>query len=734
VDPVTIALTILFLPLGAFVLQIFFGRFLPRQGDWLPTLIMGGCWGLATWLFVGQVLGHEHGMATATATYPWFKSGRFTFDFGVSVDNMTATMLFVVTTVSFLVHLYSTAYMRDHHGHPEARYNRFFAYLALFTFSMLIIVVTDNLFILFIGWELVGLCSYFLIGFYFFKPSAANASKKAFVVNRVGDFGFFIGIMIVLAQVGKLDLYSAFAWVKAQPEQTPIMVAAAVCLFCGAIGKSAQFPLHVWLPDAMEGPTPVSALIHAATMVAAGVYMVARLFPIFAGPGFWNPVAGVWDSPALWVVAGIGSITAILAATIAIAQTDIKRVLAYSTVSQLGYMVVGLGVGSFTAGMFHLFTHAWFKACLFLGAGAVHHAVETYEMPEMGGLRKKMPITFATYFISTCAIAGVPFLSGFWSKEMIVGNAMAFGIYHQGSILAFVPFTVTIVTAGITAFYMFRTVFLTFTGAPRDHHKYDHAHEMPWNITLPLSILALLAIVGGGVSESRSHWFENRIRADVIVDQYMAAKEGKTFTPTAELEEGPGPTGEHGGPVVAVERETHVPAGGAAASATARFHEAHLRAHTPVLIMSLFVATGGILASWFFFAGPYRDVDVIGTTGALATYRVALKNLYYIDWFYTKVFVGGMKALSGLLGGIDKVIIDGLVNLGGFLGVVLAKLSGLVDYWGVDATVRGAADATLLGGEEARRVQTGRLQEYVYLSVVLIAFIFVVWTVAGTLS
>jgi NADH-quinone oxidoreductase subunit L len=668
------------------------------------------------------------------------------FGYGVLVDNLTVIMLVVVTGVSFLVHLYSTAYMRDHHGHPEERYNRFFAYLALFTFSMLQLVIADNLFVLFVSWELVGVCSYFLIGFYFHKPSAAHASMKAFLTNRVGDFGFFLGIMVVIATIGTFDYASLFESVK--PENVTrlwgagwsveagatrtvptLLTAAALLLFCGAIGKSAQFPLHVWLPDAMEGPTPVSALIHAATMVAAGVYMVARLFPFFAGPGYFE--GDYFGSPALWGVAGIGTITAFMAATIAMVQTDIKKVLAYSTCSQLGYMVIGIGVGSFTAGMFHLFTHAWFKACLFLGSGSVIHAVHTNEMTDMGGLRKKMPITFATFLVSTMAISGVPFLAGYWSKESIVTQALAFGIYH-GSFLAQVPFALALITAGLTAFYMFRIIFLTFTGEPRDPHKYDHAHENPWPITLPLCILGILAVLAGGVYGKATHWFEHRVNPDHTVGQILA------LTPTGPAAEG-GFTaytvkGWTPAPEKAVEAHgaaaAHAPVA-ATATAAERFESAHHAAHTPTLVLALAVAITGIFLSWFVFSF-YAGHDFVGKRGALASIKTFLLNLWYIDWAYYRFVIAGVLAIRRVCGLFDKYVVDGAVNLAGRVGVVVSKVSGVVDYWGVDGSVRGVADSVLKAGGEARKVQTGSLQEYVYLSVMLIAFIFVVWTIAGT--
>ncbi len=723
---IELSLLILVLPLAAFVVQVFFGARLPRQGDWLPTGAMLVACVLSWYLFLTRVLGQHGGTEPITWSVTWLELGAGTtqpiaVDFGILFDNLTSIMLVVVTTVSFLVHLYSCGYMRDHHGHPEPRYSRFFAYLALFSFSMLLLVLTDNLFMLYMSWELVGVCSYFLIGFYFQKPSAANASMKAFLTTRVGDVGFFVGIMIVLWTVGSFGYAELFASVRpdsapaiwgeaGSPGGVPVLVTvAALFLFCGAVGKSAQFPLHVWLPDAMEGPTPVSALIHAATMVAAGVYMVARLFPFFAGPPYWS--GDFAASPALWVVAGVGALTAILAATIAIVQTDIKKVLAYSTISQLGYMMLGIGVGSFAAGMYHLWTHAWFKALLFLGAGSVIHAVHTNEMPEMGGLRRKLPVTFATMLVATMAIAGVPLLSGFFSKEAVLTQALAFGIYH-GSIFALLPFLAGIATAAITAFYMFRLIFLTFAGEPRDVHRFEHAHENPPVITGPLVVLALLSIVGGGVLGLGEgvHWFEHRVTKETLVDPLMAAARyevpamGEALTPTLP----------HG------ERETPAHA----------FAEAHHQAHDATLYLSLFAATLGIGgACWVY--GVLRGRDLVGQEGFLASYRKVLLNLYFIDWFYSKVFVGGLLAIRRLCGLFDKYVVDGLVNLAGLVSVVVSKASGAIDYWGVDGAVRGTADTILKAGDEARRVQTGRLQEYVYLSVVLIAFIFVVWTVAG---
>ncbi|MDF1667349.1 MAG: NADH-quinone oxidoreductase subunit L, partial [Planctomycetota bacterium] len=378
-------------------------------------------WGGGDWLKTGSTVTPGANVGT---------EARLDFAFNIFIDNLTAIMLVVVTTVSFLVHLYSTGYM-VHHGHHAPRYHRFFAFLGLFSFSMLGLILTDSIFFLFVFWELVGLCSYFLIGFEFERQAACRASIKAFITTKVGDCGFFIALMIIGAVVGKFTFGEIFLSVQSGAWAPWLLTLTAILLFIGPVGKSAQFPLHVWLPDAMEGPTPVSALIHAATMVVAGVYLVARMFPFFAGMPFFE-TGDVFGSTPLAVVAYVGGFTSLFAATIALVQDDIKKVLAYSTVSQLGYMILAMGVGSISAGTMHLWTHAFFKACLFLGAGSVIHAVATNDMKLMGGLRKKMPVTFYTFLISTMAIAGVPLLSGFFSKEAILTQALMFGDQRGG--------------------------------------------------------------------------------------------------------------------------------------------------------------------------------------------------------------------------------------------------------------------------------------------------------------
>ncbi len=415
--------------------------------------------------------------------FPWIQSGGFNASAALQLDPLSSVMILVVTGVGFLIHVYSVGYM----SHEKA-FARYFVYLNLFTFAMLTLVLGSNYLVMFVGWEGVGLCSYLLIGYWYEKKSASDAGKKAFIVNRVGDFGFMLGVFLIFWTFGTVNYTEIFEKIPALSANgvltTEIATAITLLLFIGATGKSAQIPLYVWLPDAMEGPTPVSALIHAATMVTAGVYMVARSNALY----LLSPVS-------MGVVATVGAATAIFSATIGITQNDIKRVLAYSTVSQLGYMFLACGVGAFTAGIFHLMTHAFFKALLFLGSGSVIHALSgEQDMRKMGALKKHLPITFTTMFIATLAISGIPGLSGFFSKDEILWKAFS---SEHGHVVLWV---VAALAAGITAFYMFRLVFMTFFGASRmDPHVEKHVHESPYSMTVPLMLLAVLSVVGGWV-------------------------------------------------------------------------------------------------------------------------------------------------------------------------------------------------------------------------------------------
>jgi NADH-quinone oxidoreductase subunit L len=457
------------LPLAGFVITAAVGRRLGKQAHWIPVGLVVVAWVIGMVVAFGALTHAEpfgetgHGVAL----YEWIPAGAFVVEASFFVDTLTACLLIVVLTIGMLVHIYSIGYMSHDPG-----YWRFFAYMNLFMFSMLLLVLADNFLVVFVAWELVGLSSYLLIGFWKQKQTAALAAKKAFIVNRVGDVGFALGIMLIFVSLGTLNIREVIERIGELDHGT--IVAISLLIFAGAMGKSAQFPLHVWLPDAMEGPTPVSALIHAATMVNAGVYLVARTNPIFA------------HAPeALVVVAAIGIFTAILAASIAMTQTDIKRVLAYSTLSQLGYMFAALGVGAFTAAIFHLMTHGFFKGLLFLGSGSVIHAVhEEQDMRRMGGLAKKIPTTYATMLIGSLAISGIPPLAGFFSKDEILGEAFKLGFPWVWAIGLFV--------ALLTAFYMFRLMGLTFWGESRvDPHVEPKIHESPPVMTWPLILLAI---------------------------------------------------------------------------------------------------------------------------------------------------------------------------------------------------------------------------------------------------
>jgi NADH-quinone oxidoreductase subunit L len=460
------------LPLAGFLVNGIFGR---RFSKSLVNVFAIGSVALAFAWVVKTLVGLGDLNTPYTEHYfTWIQSGLLTINCDFTVDRLTAVMLLIVTGIGSLIHIYSIGYMAHEHGPNHGGYYRFFAYLNLFMFFMLTLVLASNYLVLFVGWEGVGLCSYLLIGFYFDKKFATNAGNKAFIVNRIGDFGFSLAMFLIVKQFGSLDFTTVFHQAPGASQSS--LTTIGLLLLVGACGKSAQIPLYVWLPDAMAGPTPVSALIHAATMVTAGVYMCSRSWPIYVGA-----------PDAMNVIAWIGIATAFLAATIGLAQTDIKKVFAYSTVSQLGYMFVGVGCGAFSAGIFHLMTHAFFKALLFLGSGSVIHALSgEQDLRNMGGLRKKIPWTFATMMCAAVAISGVPPFSGFFSKDaiLVAANHHAPWMYWLG-----------VITAGMTAFYVFRAMFMAFFGDYRGHEH--HPHESPPVMMIPLVILAALSVGGG---------------------------------------------------------------------------------------------------------------------------------------------------------------------------------------------------------------------------------------------
>jgi len=684
------------LPLFAFFINIAVGRRLPRKGDWvsLGAIAIGLAISIGIFYEVFRVYDPNF---KYHVTFPWLDlGGRFVIRAGILIDNVTAVMLLVVTGVSALVHLFSVGYM---HGDP--RYSRYFAYLSIFSFSMLGLVLSDSFFFIYIFWELVGVSSYLLIGFWFEKKSASDAGKKAFIVNRVGDFGFLLGFLLLFATTGALGYDEVFQAIREGKIEGTLLTLAGIGIFCGAIGKSAQFPLHVWLPDAMEGPTPVSALIHAATMVAAGVYLVGRVYPIFTPDAFL-------------VIAYIGLVTLFITATIALAATDIKKVLAYSTCSQLGFMIMGLGVGGYTAGLAHLTTHAAFKACLFLGSGSVIHAVHSQEITEMGALRRKMPITFVTFLVATLSIAGVPFFSGFYSKDMILGAALEFGLRNPKHILLFAG---ALFTAGLTAFYMFRLVILTFLGKPKDHHKFDHAHESPPNMWVPLVILAGLSF-----SFWYSGWFGDLVKKPAsAVPVVSAAVHGEPATADSSSLAAALPHAQT--PVHEASTATHDVSGSrtertgghAAAHGGESDHDAHLAhtAHTWAMFSSVAVGTLGIsLAFVVYFFGWVNPDRVAAAFSPMHTF---LRNKWYFDELYEATAVNGMKALSRGLGWFDLHVVDGLVNLCAQLGVWTSFLVGKFDNSVVDGAVNGVATVTIESGSFFRRFQTGKLYHYVFV-------------------
>jgi NADH-quinone oxidoreductase subunit L len=535
--------------------------------------------------------------------FTWIQAGRFQAQFGFMLDHLSGLMILIVTGVGFLIHVYSAGYM----SHEEGFY-RYFAYLNLFVFFMLTLVLGNNYLLMFVGWEGVGLCSYLLIGFWFTRKSAVDAGKKAFIVNRVGDFGFILAVMLIFWTFDRIDFTGVFARLSGnspfavEPLGTVgVLTTIGLLLFLGAAGKSAQFPLYVWLPDAMEGPTPVSALIHAATMVTAGVYMVARSAPLYSrAPG------------ALLVVAVVGAFTAIFAASIGLVQTDIKKVLAYSTVSQLGYMFLACGTGAYAAGVFHLMTHAFFKALLFLGAGSVIHGMGgVQDIGKMGGLRRHMPWTFGTFLIGTIAIAGIPPLAGFFSKDAILWGAWNYATYGKAL------WAVGVVAACFTSFYMFRLLILTFFGSPR-YTKQDvhHVHESPASMLIPLVVLALFSIFAGLVGLPHVLHGDNRI------ERFLTPEANET------------------------KREP---------LATASIELGLMAASTGAAL------TGAFLAYLFYYAKPELPERL--ATKAHAMYSIVL-NKYYVDEVYDAAIVRPMVETSRefLWKFVDVILIDGAVN------------------------------------------------------------------------
>jgi NADH-quinone oxidoreductase subunit L len=585
--------------------------------------------------------------------FDWVVSGRLQTVVGYQIDPLSIIMTLIVTGVSFFIHIYSVGYMHDDPGYP-----RYFTYLNLFVFMMLNLILANNFLLMFVGWEGVGLCSYLLIGFWFEKDSAANAGKKAFVVNRVGDFGFLLGMFLLFTSLGahgiwSLDFTDVFDALRKNPDLlgTGTVTAITLLFFVGATGKSAQIPLYVWLPDAMEGPTPVSSLIHAATMVTAGVYMIARCNVLYT----MAPVT-------MAVVAIVGVGTALFTASMGFCQTDIKKVLAYSTISQLGYMFLGVGVGAFSAGIFHLMTHAFFKGLLFLGAGSIIHALSgEQDMRRMGGLKKKIPVTFLTFFIATLAIAGIPGLSGFFSKDEILWQAFSSSHGH------FLLWFVAAVAAGMTAFYMFRALFMTFWGECRaDEHVKHHLHESPRIMTVPLMVLAAASILGGYVGVPHVLGGANHFH-EFLAPVFGAAPSPKAHAGFSLFSQAWASGGEAGGHSAALE----------------------------FLMMGISVALALIgigIAYLFYVKNPALPVRLAENAKGLYT---LVFNKYYIDELYEVLFVNSLKRLgTGLWRGFDDLIIDGTVNgiayLVGWLSSILRRVqTGFVQNYAFSIVLGG---------------------------------------------
>jgi NADH-quinone oxidoreductase subunit L len=644
------------LPLAGFLFNLALGPRLPKGVVGAVACgTVAAAFGVSLGAFLELAARPEAEREIVQTLWTWFAAGSVRVEVSILWDQLSALMALVVTGVGFLIHVYSTGYM----SHDEG-YKRYFLYLNLFTFSMLTLVLGASFPVMFVGWEGVGLCSYLLIGFWYEKKSASDAGKKAFIVNRIGDFGFLLGMFLIFWTCGSLDYQAVFAAAPgALPAGGAIATAIGLLLFLGATGKSAQIPLYVWLPDAMEGPTPVSALIHAATMVTAGVYMVARCHVLYE-----------LAPTALQTVAVIGAATAFFAATIGLVQTDIKRVLAYSTVSQLGYMFLACGVGAAAAGIFHLMTHAFFKALLFLGAGSVIHALSgEQEMTRMGGLRKHLPITFTTMLVACIAIAGIPPFAGFFSKDEILYETFA-----SGNLVLWVIGTLT---AFMTAFYMFRLLFMTFYGSERlTHEAKHHLHESPPSMTVPLVVLAVLSVVGGWIGIPMVEGLNK------IHDWLAPAVGGGAHGAAAAAGHGAA-IAQHGAAATAAH-------GGAAAS-----HGLELT----LMIVSVLVALAGIGLAWLFYV---KSPELPGriAAGAQGLYR-ALYRKWYVDEIYDAIVVRPLMAVSRFLWRVwDTWVIDGLVD---GIGAVVAGTGAVLrlfqsGYVGTYAFFLVLGILVLLGG------------------------------------
>ncbi len=711
------AFLVIVFPITAFTLIVFFFNRNHRLSAW--TAIAGiSLAGVVAYgvLFEALARGAELAKEPFFAHIPWFPTGREIFDMGWMIDPLAAVTLFMVTTVCLMIFIYSQGYMRhshvDEHGHvhheDDPRYSRFFAYISLFATGMLGLVISSNLLELFVFWEIMGLCSYLLIGFWSVRmPTehhiddaqtvrAAQAAKKAFLTTRVGDTIFMVGMILLYIRTGSLDFDVVFKPETLQPLAHDVMafgmpsaVIIGLLILAGTIGKSAQFPLHIWLPDAMEGPTPVSALIHAATMVAAGVYLIARTFPIFQA---------VEASTAMEAVAIVGAFTALFASTIGLAQDDIKRVLAYSTISQLGYMVAGLGIGAFAAGTFHLITHAFFKALLFLTAGSVIHAVGTNDMMQMGGLRKKMPITTTVFIIGGLALMGIFPFAGFWSKDEILAHAFEGAQHGEGLMLA--VYLMGAIAAFFTALYTGRQIFLTFFGEPRDKHAVEHAHESPPVMWVPLAILAFFATFIG---------FAGAPQLGSPFQVFVSEGLGFEVPPFDYLAAG----------------------------------------------ISLVIALAGLGLAWLIYG---RKPLAAGQPDPLSRWLgplwVLLRNKYFMDQVYGLVVeqkplpkgsplagtAASVRVQAGLLMqfvawfadvcfSFDRWIVDGTVNAAGKIGRAFGSMSAWIDQTFVDGLVNQVGLFANDVGAGLKLIQTGRVQNYVLIAVTgatIFAFIFLI--------